>query len=186
MILDPRLTKGDKGYGGEISTETKKLLINGSLWDTRFYPAYTPKEMLDMGVFGGTYLNSVRDQLPFEWFTGDNVLPKGNRPDVSMNFFKVSSGMSLSEWQKKGWIMTDKLGWFQWFCNYYLGRRLGEDEIQIKRWRQFCTRHSAQIHKNPWQPRLRQKQGLLHWSYDWRDKFNECRDKNLAHIISSA
>jgi len=102
-----------------------------------------------------------------------------------VNFFKVSSGMSLSEWQKKGWIMTDKLGWFQWYCNYYLGRRLGEDEIQIKRWRQFCTRHSAQIHKNPWQPRLRQKQGLLHWSYDWRDKFNGCRDKNLAHIISS-
>ncbi|MDD3673684.1 MAG: hypothetical protein PHG70_09230, partial [Synergistaceae bacterium] len=107
MILDTSLTKGNEEAGGKISPETRKLLINGSLWDTRFYPAYTPKEMLDMGVFGGTYLNSVRDQLPFQWFTGDNVLPKGNRPDVSMNFFKVSSGMSLSEWQKKGWIMTD-------------------------------------------------------------------------------
>ena len=96
MILDTSLTKGNEEAGGKISPETRKLLINGSLWDTRFYPAYTPKEMLDMGVFGGTYLNSVRDQLPFEWFTGDNVLPKGNRPDVSMNFFNVSgSGAEL-------------------------------------------------------------------------------------------
>ncbi|MFA5456991.1 MAG: hypothetical protein WC261_05090, partial [Synergistaceae bacterium] len=119
--MDLSMIKGDEEAKGEIFHETKKLLINGSLWDPRFYPAYTPKEMLDMGVFGGTYLNSVRDTLPFDWFTGDKVLPKGNKPDVSVNFFKVSSGMSLSEWQKKGWIMTDKLGWFQWYCNYYLG-----------------------------------------------------------------
>lgn len=180
------MTGEDQKFKGEKSSKAKKLLINGFLWDPRFYPAYTPKEMLEMGVFGGTYLNSIRDQLPFEWFTGKKVLPKGSRPNVSMNFFKVSSGMSLAEWKQKGWIMTDKLGWFQWYCNYYLGRRLGEDETQIKRWRQFCPRHSAQIHKNPWQPRLRQKQGLLHWSYDWRDKFNKCQEKNITHIISSS
>ena len=107
------------------SSEIGKIIFNGSLWDPRFYPAYSPNEMLDMGVFGGTYLNSVRDELPAEWFSGGRVLPPGNRPDISLNYFKVSSGMSLSEWQKKGWIMTDRLGWFQWYCNYFLGRRLG-------------------------------------------------------------
>ncbi|MFA6894061.1 MAG: hypothetical protein WCQ38_07375, partial [Synergistaceae bacterium] len=91
--MDLSMIKGDEEAKGEIFHDTKKLLINGSLWDPRFYPAYTPKEMLDMGVFGGTYLNSVRDTLPFDWFTGDKVLPKGNKPDVSVNFFKVSSGM---------------------------------------------------------------------------------------------
>ena len=183
--MDLRPTKEEKEYSDEISYEKrKKLLINGSLWDPRFCPAYTPKEMLDMGVFGGTYLNSVRDLLPSAWFTGEKVLPKGSKPDVSMNFFKVSSGMSLSDWKKRGWIMSDKLGWFQWYCNYYLGRRLGEDEIQIKRWRQFCIRHSAQIHNNPDQPRFRQKQGLLHWSYNWKDKFTECLEKNLNRIKS--
>ncbi|MEA4871525.1 MAG: hypothetical protein VB076_01775, partial [Synergistaceae bacterium] len=85
--MDLLRTEEDKEFKGEISPETRRLLLKGSLWDPRFYPAYTPKEMLDMGVFGGTYLNSVRDTLPFEWFAGDNVLPKGSRPDVSMNFF---------------------------------------------------------------------------------------------------
>lgn len=181
-----RLPEEENDIREKKTSDKIRLMINGALWDPRFYPAYTPKEMLDMGVFGGTYLNSVRENLPPEWFTGERVLPKGSSPDVSMNFFRVSSGMSLKEWQKRGWIMTDRLGWFQWYCRYYLGRRLGEDEIQISRWRQFCARHSAQIHKNPWQPRLRQKQGLLHWSYDWHDKFPECRDKNLAHIIDPA
>ncbi len=168
------------------STEpARKMFINGSLWDPRFYPAYTPKEMLDMGVFGGTYLNSRRDAFPSEWFAGNRVLPPGNSPDISLNFFGVSSGLPLSEWKRKGWILSDKLGWFQWYCNYYMGRRLGEDELQIKRWRQFCARHSAQVHFNPEQRRFRQKQGLLQWAYDWHDKFTECREKNLAHLIQS-
>lgn len=167
------------------TVKTLSLFINGSLWDPYFFPSYTPKEMLDMGVFGGTYLNSVREAFPKEWFSGDRVLPPGKSPDPSLNFYGVSSGLTLSEWKRKGWILSDRLGWFQWYCNYYMGRRLGEDEAQIKRWRQFCARHSAQIHKSPEQPRLRQKQALLHWAYNWRDKFTECREKNLDHMISS-
>ena len=73
----------------------------------------------------------------------------------------------------KGWISPDDpRGWFQWYCRYFSGRRLGaEDERQIGRWRAF-RRHAAQVerHCEPGDPfcRPRQRQALLQWAYDSR------------------
>lgn len=133
-----------------------------------FKPHFTPKEMLELGVFEGKYCNDCRDELPEDWFEAAKT---GNIADVSLNYFKIKSRQPLSVWRQKGWIVEpDVRGWFQWYCRYYLGRRIPEiDGWQIKRWRAF-TRHAGQIKANcdpgNLDCRPRQRQGLLQWSHD--------------------
>ena len=136
-----------------------------------FKPELTPKEMLELGVFGGKYLNSDRDEFPKEWF--ENARLSDHGPDASYNFFEILASQPLKVWQDKGWIYKDDpRGWFQWYCRYYMGRRIPqEDTRQIKRWK-MMTRHVGQIKKNCFPGdltcRRRQRQALLHWAYDSR------------------
>jgi hypothetical protein len=136
-----------------------------------FRPMLTPKEMLELGVFGGVYMRDCRDEFPKSWFLRAK-LAEGRR-DKNLNYFKVFSGQSLKVWQEKGWIYeSDPRGWFQWYCRYYMGRRLGEeDERQIRRWKAFA-RHVAQVVQNCGRSnemcRPRQRQALLQWAYDSR------------------
>jgi hypothetical protein len=116
-----------------------------------------------------------KKEYPTFWFKKAKVVPKGtNRPDKSLNFFGVDASLPLFFWRKKGWINEkyDPRGWFEWYCRYYMGRRIKEeDEKQIKRWSQM-SRHIAQIRKNcrtgDFSCRPRQRQALLHWAYDSR------------------
>jgi hypothetical protein len=133
-----------------------------------FAPRFTPKEMLELGVFEGKYCNDCRSELPAGWFAKARI---ADRPDPALNHFGIKSRQPLSIWREKGWIIgPDPRGWFQWYCRYHLGRRLPEiDAVQIGRWRNFA-RHAAQIRKNC-DPgdifcRRRQRQALLQWSYD--------------------
>ena len=134
-----------------------------------FKPELTPKEMLEMGVFEGKYLNDCQNEFPKKWFEKAKLSPQ--KADITCNCFKVKSRQSLSVWKQKGWIIEpDPRGWFQWYCRYYMGRRLPQvDEIQIKRWKSFI-RHKAQIEKNcpPFDIncRKKQRQALLQWAYN--------------------
>ena len=134
-----------------------------------FRPQLTPKEMLALGVFEGHYLNDCRSEYPADWFVGARL--SARRPDVRQNCFGVKSRMPLSTWREKGWIVgPDPRGWFQWYCRYYMGRRLpAVDMIQIRRWKAF-RRHRAQVEKNcfamDFACRRRQRQALLQWAYD--------------------
>lgn len=136
-----------------------------------FEPQLTPREMLELGVFCGKYLTDCRDEFPAGWFRRAK-LATGPR-DCSLNYFGVRASQPLAEWRRKGWIYPDDpRGWFQWYCRYWMGRRLPvEDERQIGRWRAI-RRHIAQIEHNC-EPhdlscRRRQRQALLHWAYDTR------------------
>lgn len=143
----------------------------GENFDDEFKPELTPKQMLDLGIFGGNYFNGDTEEFPKEWFADANLSPGETKADL--NFFETNASQSLKEWQKKGWIFEeDPHGWVQWYFRYYMGRRVLEmDKIQIKRWKQI-KRHIGQIKKNC-QPgdlscRRRQRQALLHWAYDSR------------------
>jgi len=133
-----------------------------------FEPYYTPKEMLGMGIFEGKYCNDCQDEFPGEWYDNAKL---SEQPDPSVNYFGIKSRQSLAIWQEKGWIIgPDPRGWFQWYCRYFLGRRMPNiDQKQIKRWRAF-TRHAAQVQNNcepgDWTCRPRQRQALLQWAYN--------------------
>src|ERR1700689_2813261 len=98
--------------------------------------------MLRLGVFGGRYMTDCRDEFPADWFEQARLSPK--RDDPALNCFLITASQPLSVWRRKGWIHEDDpRGWFQWYCRYYLGRRLPfEDGRQIKRWRAM-RRHVA-------------------------------------------
>jgi len=142
----------------------------GRSFHLAFHPQLSPKEMLEIGVFGGKYMTDCRKEFPEDWFASAKLSPGGRDP--SLNFFGVNASKSLAYWRDKGWIHPDDpRGWFQWYCRYYMGRRHDDDERQIKRWKAM-TRHVAQIRKNclpgDLDCRPRQRQALLHWAYDAR------------------
>lgn len=142
----------------------------GKNFDQRFTPELTPKEMLEMGVFGGKYMTDCRDEFPLEWFTYAKLNPE--KHDSTLNFYGVDASQSLAIWRKKGWIHSDDpRGWFQWYCRYFMGRRHEDDDRQIKRWLAM-KRHISQIRNNcmphDQNCRRRQRQAVLHWAYDSR------------------
>ena len=143
----------------------------GRNFHPEFRPQLTPKDMLELGVFGGRYLRDCRKEFPKTWFVKARLCG-GDAPggDPSLNFFGVEASQPLSVWKKKGWIhKQDPRGWFQWYCRYYMGRRSDDDQRQIKRWKAM-VRHVAQIKKScdPGNHacRRKQRQALLHWAYD--------------------
>tara|TARA_B100000029_G_scaffold481903_1_gene531353 strand:+ start:94 stop:555 length:462 start_codon:yes stop_codon:yes gene_type:complete len=133
-----------------------------------FNPELTPKEMLELGVFGGSYFSTKINEYPKSWFVKAKLSKKFN---VNLNRFKVKSGLSRKEWINKGWIFKeDPLGWFQWYCRFCNGRRIPYiDEVQIKRWKNF-NRHVSAIKKNCEEGdlscRRRQRQAILQWAYN--------------------
>jgi hypothetical protein len=140
----------------------------GDNFSVGFSPFYSPQKILEMGVFEGKYCNDCTNEFPQEWYRNSKT---GHLPDPALNYFGVKSRQPLGVWRQKGWIYgPDPRGWFQWYCRYYLGRRLLEvDHIQIRRWRAFA-RHAGQIRANCDHGdifcRPRQRQALLQWSHD--------------------
>jgi hypothetical protein len=163
-----RIVVNDRMQFGYVYLRTEPA---GKNFDVEFRPEVTPKEMLELGVFGGKYLTDCQDEFPADWFRSARLSSTGADPEL--NLFGVIASQALSEWRKKGWIWEDDpRGWFQWYCRYYLGRRCADDERQIKRWKAM-TRHIGQIRKNceryEFDCRPKQRQALLHWAYDPRN-----------------
>lgn len=142
----------------------------GKHFDSEFKPELTPKQMLELGVFGGKYMTDCKKEFPRSWFVKAKLCHEFN--DASLNYFKVNASQSLAVWRRNGWIhKDDPRGWFQWYCRYYLGRRHEDDARQIKRWKAIF-RHVSAIKKNckfkDLNCRRKQRQAVLHWAIDSR------------------
>ena len=86
----------------------------GENFHSDFKPELTPKEMLELGVFGGKYMTDCTDEFPQEWFTNARLCHERHVPEL--NCFGVNASKPLSYWREKGWIHTDDpRGWFQWY-----------------------------------------------------------------------
>ncbi len=143
----------------------------GKNFSPEFKPDLTPKEMLKLGIFGGKYMTDCINEFPKSWFKNAKFCSK--KHDARLNLFGVNASQPLYIWRAKGWIYPeDPRGWFQWYCRYYMGRRIAEeDKRQISRWKSI-GRHVAQIKKNCMKGdiscRPKQRQAVLHWAYDSR------------------
>jgi len=146
-----------QGYQYELSEPV------GKNFHPEFRPSLTPKEMLELGVFGGKYMTDCRGEFPADWFQDAKLCP--DRHDPTLNFFGVNASQPLSVWWEKGWIYHEDPR------RYYMGRRSPDDDRQIKRWKGI-SRHVAQLQKNcepgDWDCRRKQRQALLHWAVDSR------------------
>jgi hypothetical protein len=162
-----KITVNDRMQKGYSYFLTESI---GKNFHSEFKPELTPKQMLELGVFGGKYMTDCQKEFPKSWFAKAKL--SSEKHDPSSNCFGVNASKPLSYWRQKDWIYhEDPRGWFQWYCRYYMGRRCSDDQRQIKRWKAM-QRHIAQVKKNcrkgDLNCRPKQRQALLHWAYDSR------------------
>jgi hypothetical protein len=162
-------------YGGDYITWCD---VGPQHFSDRFAPDYTPMRMMEMGIFCDAYWsgpcgNERRAMLPQNKpFTrngpqeGDRTARRSTRNGArKLNYHGKPASLDRDWWLSKGLIYTwDPLGWFEWYCWYYLGRRIGTyDDWQIQRWRSFKERHLRQYFNNS---SPGQAQALLHWAVE--------------------
>jgi hypothetical protein len=91
--------------------EYEYLELEGQNFQADFKPELSPKEMLELGVFGGKYMTDCANEFPKSWFTNAKLCYEFHDP--ALNFFKVNVSQPLSVWRAKGWIYKDDpRGWF--------------------------------------------------------------------------
>src|SRR6476646_6682670 len=139
-----RVIVTDRMQKGYVYDRTEPVGCN---FTPGFAPQLTPKQMLRLGVFGGKYMTDCRNEFPASWFARAKLSLSGSDP--VLNYFGVDASQPLSVWRDKGLVHPDDpRGWFQWYCRYYMGRRMTiEDARQIKRWKAI-RRHIAQIKRH--------------------------------------
>lgn len=105
-----------------------------------FQPHYTPREILELGVFGGSFFYKIssRKNLPADLFKGiprskwDNAVA-----DANINYFKVLAYNRRRDFNIPIEVLVaDHEGWFKWYCRMYYGRIMSfGDPLRVEQWR---------------------------------------------------
>jgi len=77
----------------------------GQRFHPNFRPQLTPKQMLELGVFGGRYMTDCAAGYPSDWFANAKLCRERHEP--GMNLFGVNASQPLSEWRARGWIYDE-------------------------------------------------------------------------------
>ena len=193
-------TESDKLFNPKPQTiDFEGYTLNDEL---PFRPNLTPAQVLRAGAFGGTYFRNIYSsvtkqsykdadkEFPKSWFKGldrkKHLVRPFSKYDKSVNKYKVKVGLKLKDWEKKKWIYAvDPYGWFQWYCRFYQGRRLHNDQEnkdvdrkQIKRFNNMSRfvgslvtmiknkeAETGESHWNDYSVGAGYRQTLLHWGY---------------------
>ena len=101
--------------------ESGQLVFHG--WP-EFRPNLTPKQVLELGSFGGTYFRpiyssvtrkrygaEVWQELPPTWLEGLDIERQVASPiyNSAVNKYGVKCGASLEQWEGSGWINSQVL-----------------------------------------------------------------------------
>ena len=138
-----RVEVNDKMQKGYVYLRTKPM---GRSFSAGFNPQLTPKQMLELGVFGGKYMTDCRKEFPASWFKRAR-LSQDRRPRILELFwrqrFATSRGLAK---EKAGFIRMIRADGFNGIAAI-TRTTLPDDLRQIKRWRAI-RRHVAQLKKN--------------------------------------
>eukprot|EP00903_Cladosiphon_okamuranus_P010370 g9811.t1 len=208
------VTASPSGGGGVAASGTAERPKRNKLGQLvfpdfpKFRPNLSPKQVIRMGSFGGTYFRPIKSsvtgksyrdvwkEFPDDWFEGLNVKTQVANPTYfnSVNMYGVHCGGDLHMWESSGWIKEcDPYGWFQWYCRFYLGRRCYDDERQISRglkvfgptgrWRtQLCNRiliKGTDYDDKSVSPKIRQL--MQHWGYRLTEADLQAHAKQQKH-----
>lgn len=169
-LYDSRLMEGGEDVSWEhidnVPKQVDQIPALQLSWDQKFQPDYAPYQMLAMGAFGDAYFNSDLGQIRCVMLPQNyplRIRPTGGPPAHGLNYYGKKSGESRDWWLDKSLIFNyDPLGWFEWYCWYWLGRRIPHyDAWQIVRWTRFKKRQLAYYQTTRY---TGVAQALLHWA----------------------
>lgn len=137
--------------------------------ESEFRPHLTPSEMLEMGVFGGSYFEKASDEDLLGLGAATELAHANRDPyDKRKNYYEVRAGEDYAAWMRNGWIFPeDPLGWFHWYCRWHAGLRHERDAHQQRRWINYkrWARVARTQAFTKGDASLVVKQGLLQWAY---------------------
>ena len=171
-----------------------------------FTPNLTPREIFQLGSFGGTYwrpifsktnnkhYKNVHKKFPKSWWKNikeENLTSPDY--DIKKNKYGVKVGLDLDYWEAKKWMYhKHPYGWVHWYCDFYQGNRCEDDERQIKRWQGLAgprgrfmrflvtkiLQKKSKYNDESISPKIRQV--LQHWGYvlTKEDFDNEIKRRN--------